>query len=36
LALAHGEYKPIDQSRLIQLGPAELEHRIDWPPTDSP
>ena len=31
LALADGEYKPIERSALIELGPAELEQRINWP-----
>jgi hypothetical protein len=31
LALAVGAYDPIEQSRLIALGAAELRRRIDWP-----
>lgn len=31
LALEQGEYQPIERSRLIELGPAELAERIDWP-----
>ena len=31
LALAQGEYKTIARSSLIDLGPAELAERIDWP-----
>jgi Uma2 family endonuclease len=31
LALAGGEYRPIVRSGLIELGPAELARRIDWP-----
>jgi len=31
LALADGRYEPIERSSLIELGPAELEQRIDWP-----
>jgi hypothetical protein len=31
LALDHGEYQPVERSRLIELGPAELADRIDWP-----
>jgi Uma2 family endonuclease len=34
LGLAGGEYHPIERSSLIDLGPAELAQRIDWPPTD--
>lgn len=28
---ADGEYRPIERSALIALGPAELAERIDWP-----
>jgi len=31
LALADGEYRPIDHSRLIELGAEQLAKRIDWP-----
>ena len=31
LALNDGEYKPVGQSALIELGPAELVEQIDWP-----
>lgn len=31
LALANGRYEPIERSKLIELGPAELAQRIDWP-----
>ncbi len=31
LALGDGEYRPIERSALIDLGPAELAQRIDWP-----
>jgi hypothetical protein len=34
-ALAQGQYRPIERSRLIRLGPAELAERIDWPVVDS-
>jgi len=34
LALRDGEYRPIDHSALIDLGPTELIERIDWPPTE--
>ena len=30
-----GEYRPLDRSRLIELGPAELAERLDWPPPAS-
>ncbi len=31
LALEQGRYRPVEQSRLISLGPTELAGRIDWP-----
>jgi Uma2 family endonuclease len=31
LALEQDQYRPIDHSRLIPLGPAELAALIDWP-----
>jgi hypothetical protein len=31
MALEAGEYKHLKRSRLIELGPAELADRIDWP-----
>jgi len=31
LGLADGEYKPIEQSTLIGLGPKGLAEQIDWP-----
>jgi Uma2 family endonuclease len=31
LGLAGGEYRDIERSGLIELGPAELAERIDWP-----
>jgi hypothetical protein len=31
LALAGDEYREVQRSNLIDLGPAELERRIDWP-----
>ncbi len=31
LALREREYRPIEQSALIALGPVELAARIDWP-----
>jgi hypothetical protein len=34
LGLADGEYKPIEQSGLIGLGPGELAGQIDWPATE--
>jgi Uma2 family endonuclease len=35
LALEHDEYRQVERSRLIELGPAELAERIDWPLTDN-
>lgn len=32
LGLRDGAYQPIEQSRLIDLGPAKLAGLIDWPP----
>jgi Uma2 family endonuclease len=31
----NGGYRPLERSRLIQLGPAELAERLDWPPPAS-
>jgi Uma2 family endonuclease len=31
LALADGDYRPIEQSRLIELGPAQVAKLIRWP-----
>ena len=31
LALASGEYRPVEHSGLIELGSADLADRIDWP-----
>jgi Putative restriction endonuclease len=31
LGLADGEYLPVERSRVIDLGPAELAEQIDWP-----
>lgn len=31
LGLREGEYEPVQRSGLIELGPAELAARIDWP-----
>lgn len=31
LALHDGEYEPVQASRLIELGPAELAEQLDWP-----
>lgn len=31
LALAHGAYQPAARSGLVELGPGELDKRIDWP-----
>jgi Uma2 family endonuclease len=34
LALSSGEYRPVEHSSLIDLGPDELAEQIDWPPTN--
>jgi Uma2 family endonuclease len=31
LALGDGEYQPISHSALVDLGPADLTSRLDWP-----
>jgi Uma2 family endonuclease len=31
LGLTDGEYRPIERSGLIDLGPSELAEQIDWP-----
>jgi hypothetical protein len=31
LGLRAGKYHPLDRSGLIDLGPAALAERIDWP-----
>jgi Uma2 family endonuclease len=31
LALGESEYRPVDRSGLIELGPTELAAQIDWP-----
>ncbi|MBA3748102.1 MAG: Uma2 family endonuclease, partial [Solirubrobacterales bacterium] len=31
LQLQDGEYKPVQQSGLIELGPSELAQQLDWP-----
>ncbi|MGH2889018.1 MAG: Uma2 family endonuclease [Solirubrobacteraceae bacterium] len=36
LALDAGEYGPVEHSRLIDLGAAELARSIEWPPDESP
>ncbi len=33
LELADGEYRPLERSKLVDLGPVELAGRIDWPPS---
>ena len=33
LALSEGRFEPIERSTLVDLGPADLAARIDWPPT---
>jgi Uma2 family endonuclease len=32
LALDNGEYRPVEHSGLIDLGPRELAEQIEWPP----
>jgi Uma2 family endonuclease len=34
LGLNDGEYQPIKQSSLVDLGPSELAEQIDWPTTE--
>ena len=34
LGLSDGAYRPIERSVLIDLGPAELAEKIDWPAPD--
>jgi hypothetical protein len=34
LGLRAGEYRPIERSELIDLGPSDLLAQIDWPPTE--
>jgi hypothetical protein len=31
LGLSGGEYRPLEHSGLIELGPGELAGQIDWP-----
>lgn len=31
LGLRQGEYAPVDRSALVELGPAELAGRLEWP-----
>jgi Uma2 family endonuclease len=31
LGLSGGEYRPLERSALIELGPAELAAKLDWP-----
>ncbi|MDQ6779362.1 MAG: Uma2 family endonuclease [Actinomycetota bacterium] len=35
LALEQGEYRAVERSGLIDLGPAELAQQIDWPEVDN-
>jgi hypothetical protein len=35
LGLRDGSYEPVQRSRLIDVGSAELAERIDWPATDA-
>lgn len=34
LSLEEGEYTPVEQSALVELGPAELADQLDWPQLD--
>ena len=34
LVLAEGEYRAVQRSRLLDLGPGKLAERIDWPPLE--
>jgi Uma2 family endonuclease len=36
LALGQGAYRPVERSRLIELGAGELAGRIDWPVVEAP
>jgi len=36
LASTDGAYRPIERSSLLDLGPADLVERIDWPAADWP
>ncbi|MDA8281799.1 MAG: Uma2 family endonuclease [Actinomycetota bacterium] len=31
LALTEDGYRPVDRSTLVELGPAQMEHGIEWP-----
>jgi len=31
LGLGDGDYHPLERSRLIELGPADLSERLEWP-----
>jgi hypothetical protein len=31
LALREGEYRPVQRSSLIGMGPTALAERLDWP-----
>ncbi len=35
LAFDHGDYRPVERSSLIDLGPADLAGAIDWPSVDN-
>jgi Uma2 family endonuclease len=35
MALRHGEYRPVERSALIALGPGELAEQLDWPPIEA-
>jgi Uma2 family endonuclease len=34
LELEHGEYRPIERSGLVDLGPEGLAEQLDWPPIE--
>jgi hypothetical protein len=34
LALRDGEYRPVEQSELVDLGVSDLAQQIDWPPIE--
>jgi Uma2 family endonuclease len=35
LSLGHGEYRKVDRSAVIELGPDELHKQLDWPEASS-
>jgi hypothetical protein len=34
LALTDGDYRPVEHSGVIDLGPHELAEQIEWPPAE--